>query len=103
MECALILGLAVGRGVRAYREDGLGARAVQIVHSSHRSSRDIEHIGSADDGAQPAALKSVARQQLAAGQAELHLRPDDNPAAGGPLEITSSRMGHPVGCAVPRV
>jgi hypothetical protein len=24
-----------------------GARAVQIVHSQHRGSRDIEHIGSA--------------------------------------------------------
>jgi hypothetical protein len=24
-----------------------GARAVQIVHSFHRGSRDIEHIGSA--------------------------------------------------------
>jgi hypothetical protein len=26
-----------------------GATAVQIVHSSHRGSRDIEHIGSAHD------------------------------------------------------
>jgi hypothetical protein len=28
-----------------------GARAVQIVHSSRRGSRDIEHIGSAHDDA----------------------------------------------------
>jgi hypothetical protein len=47
-----------------------GARAVQIVHSSHRGSRDIEHIGSAHDEAQ---LTAVARQRLAAGQGELDL------------------------------
>ena len=29
-----------------------GATAVQIVHSSHRGSRDIEHIGSAHDEAE---------------------------------------------------
>jgi len=29
-----------------------GARAVQIVHSSRRGSRDIEHIGSAHDDAE---------------------------------------------------
>ncbi|ROO63410.1 DDE family transposase [Micromonospora sp. Llam0] len=39
-------------------------------------------------------LKSVARQRLAAGQGELDLGLDDSPDAGGPLEITSSRMGH---------
>ena len=26
-----------------------GATAVQIIHSSHRGSREIEHIGSAHD------------------------------------------------------
>jgi hypothetical protein len=71
-----------------------GARAVQIVHSSRRGSRDIEHIGSAHDEAQLAVLKSVARQRLAAGQGELDLGLDDSPDAGGPLEITGSRMGH---------
>jgi hypothetical protein len=71
-----------------------GARAVQIVHSSHRGSRDIEHIGSAHDEAQLAVLTAVARQRLAAGQGELDLGLDDSPAAGGPLEITGSRMGH---------
>jgi hypothetical protein len=71
-----------------------GARAVQIVHSSRRGSRDIEHIGSAHDDAELELLKAVARQRLAAGQGELDLGLDDSPQAGGPLEITSSRMGH---------
>lgn len=71
-----------------------GARAVQIVHSSHRGSRDIEHIGSAHDDAELEVLKAVARQRIAAGQAELDLGLDDGPEAGGPLPITSSRMGH---------
>jgi hypothetical protein len=31
--------------------------AVQIVHSSHRGSRDIEHIGSAHDDAEVELLK----------------------------------------------
>lgn len=73
---------------------GSGARAVQIVYSSRRGSRDIEHIGSAHDEAGLAALRAVARQRLAAGQPELDLGLDDTPAAGGPLEITGSRMGH---------
>lgn len=71
-----------------------GARAVQIVYSSRRGSRDIEHIGSAHGEAELAALRAVARQRLAVGQPELDLGLDDTPAAGGPLEITGSRMGH---------
>ena len=70
-----------------------GARAVQIVHSSRRGSRDIEHIGSAHDDAELEVLKAVARQRLAAGQGQLDLGLE--PAGGGePLPITSSRMGH---------
>ena len=64
------------------------------MHSSRRGSRDIEHIGSAHDETQLAVLKAVARQRLAAGQGELDLGLDDSPDAGGPLEITSSRMGY---------
>jgi hypothetical protein len=71
-----------------------GATAVQIVHSSRRGSRDIEHIGSGHDEAEVAALRAAARRRLAGGQDELDLGLDDNPQAGGPLEITSSRMGH---------
>ncbi|MFY1636378.1 IS1634 family transposase [Solwaraspora sp. WMMB335] len=72
-----------------------GARAVQIVHSQRRGSRDIEHIGSAHTDADLELLKAVARQRLAAGQGELDLRLPDQPANGGaPLPITSSRAGH---------
>jgi hypothetical protein len=68
------------------------ATAAQIVYSSHRGSRDIEHIGSAHDDVGLELLKTVARQRLAAGQAELDLGLDAG-AAGGPLPITASRMG----------
>jgi hypothetical protein len=71
-----------------------GARAVQIVHSQHRGSRDIEHIGSAHTDAELEVLKAAARQRIAGGQGELDLRLPDSPPAGGPLPITSSRMGH---------
>jgi hypothetical protein len=37
-----------------------GATAVQVVWSSRRGSRRIEHVGSAHDEAELAALKSVA-------------------------------------------
>jgi hypothetical protein len=69
-----------------------GATAVQIVHSSHRGSRDIEHLGSAHDDAEVELLKAAARQRLAAGQGVLDLGLDAG-AAGGPLPITASRMG----------
>lgn len=74
-----------------------GARAVQIVHSSWRGARDIEHVGSAHDDAQLELLRAAARQRLAAGQGELDLGLDDAEGigrGGGPLPITSSRMGH---------
>jgi hypothetical protein len=75
---------------------GSGARAVQIVHSSRRGSRDIEHIGSAHSDAEVALLKAAARQRLAKGQGELDLGLDVTATAeaGGPLPITASRMGH---------
>lgn len=50
-----------------------GATAVQIVHSSRRGSRDIEHIGSAHNGAELELLQAVARQRLVGGQGELDL------------------------------
>jgi hypothetical protein len=68
-----------------------GATAVQIVWSSQRGSREIEHLGSAHDDAAVETLRAAARQRIAAGQAELDLGLE--PAAGGPLPITSSRMG----------
>ena len=68
-----------------------GATAVQIVYSSRRGSRDIEHIGSAHDEVELELLKAAARQRLTAGQGELDLGLDAG-AAGGPLPITASRM-----------
>jgi hypothetical protein len=72
-----------------------GATAVQIVYSSRRGSREIDHLGSAHDDAEVELLKAAARQRLAAGQDELDLglQPDGG-AGAGPLPITSSRMGH---------
>jgi Transposase DDE domain len=70
-----------------------GANAVQVVWSSRRGSRNIEHIGSAHDDAELEALKAAARQRLAAGQGELDLGLG-GPGPSGPLEIASSRAGH---------
>ena len=69
-----------------------GATAVQVVWSSRRGSREIEHLGSAHDAAEVEALKAAAQQRIAAGQMELDLGLE--PAGGGPLPITSSKMSH---------
>ena len=67
---------------------------MQIVYSSRRGSRSIEHLGSAHDDGELEAFKAAARQQLTAGQGELDLGLPAGVSAGGPLEIASSRMGH---------
>jgi hypothetical protein len=69
-----------------------GATAVQVVWSSRRGSREIEHLGSAHNEAELETLKAAALQRIASGQLELGLGLE--PADGGPLPITSSRMGH---------
>ena len=69
-----------------------GATAVQVVWSSRLGSREIEHLGSAHDEAELEALKAAAQQRIAAGQMELDLGLE--PAGGGPLPITSSKMSH---------
>jgi hypothetical protein len=52
----------------------LGAAvAGQIVWSTRRGSRQIEHLGSAHDDAEVEALKAAARQRLAEGQSALDL------------------------------
>jgi Transposase DDE domain len=71
-----------------------GARAVQIVYSRRKGARRIEHIGSAHDEVELELLKAAAWQRIAAGQGELDLGLAAPPAAGGPLPITASRMGH---------
>jgi hypothetical protein len=68
-----------------------GATAVQVVWSSRRGSRRIEHLGSAHDEAELEALRAAAQQRIAAGQLELDLGLD-GPGPAGPLPITSSRM-----------
>jgi Transposase DDE domain len=70
-----------------------GATAVQVVYSMRRGSRSLEHVGSAHDEAELEALKAAANQRLAQGQQEFDLGLGTASAAG-PLEITSSRMGH---------
>jgi hypothetical protein len=70
-----------------------GATAVQVVWSSRRGSRAIEHLGSAHDEAELEALKAAAQQRIAAGQLEFGLGLG-TPGPSGPLPITSSRMSH---------
>jgi hypothetical protein len=70
-----------------------GTTALQMVWSSRRGSRSIEHIGSAHDEAALAALKAAAAQRLAAGQAELDLGVAAR-SGSEPLPITSSRAAH---------
>jgi hypothetical protein len=71
-----------------------GAIAVQIVWSSRRGSRNIEHVGSAHDESEVEALKVPARQRLMQGQGKFDLGPDPAEIASGPLEIVSSRPAH---------
>ncbi len=71
-----------------------GATAVQIVWSSRKGSRQIEHLGSAHDEAQLEALKAAATQRLAAGQQSLDLDLGQNRTSDGPLEITASCSQH---------
>lgn len=70
-----------------------GATAVQIVWSSRRGSRSIEHLGSAHDEGELAALKAAAAERLSAGQAVLDLGVA-GPTGTEPLPITSSQMTH---------
>ena len=59
-----------------------GATAEQIVWSTRRGSRQIEHLGSAHDDAEVEALKAAARQRLAEGQGALDLGLDAVGASG---------------------
>jgi hypothetical protein len=70
-----------------------GAIAIQVVWSSRRGSREIEHIGSAHGDAELEALKAVAQQRIAAGQLELGLGLA-SPGPAVPLPITSSKISH---------
>ncbi|MGD9623006.1 MAG: IS1634 family transposase, partial [Mycolicibacterium sp.] len=63
---------------------------MQIVWSSRKGSRNMEHLGSAHDEAGIAALKAAAAQRLAADQAQLDLGLAERSAAD-PLPITSTK------------
>jgi hypothetical protein len=70
-----------------------GATAVQVVWSSRRGSRPIEHLGSAHDDGELAALRQVADERIAAGQGLLDLGLGTD-AVARPLEMIGSRAGH---------
>jgi len=73
-----------------------GAIGVQIVWSSRRGSRQIEHIGSAHDDGELEALLVAARDRLAAGQQTLDLGLDQGASRppSGPLPILGSQAVH---------
>ena len=71
-----------------------GAIAVQIVWSSRRGARSIEHVGSAHDAVELQALKTAAARRLTEGQQTLDLDVGESEINGAPLEIVSSRMAH---------
>ena len=70
-----------------------GGTAVQIVWSWRKGSRSVEHLGSAHDEVELAALKSAAAERLAAGQTELDLGISGS-LEPGTLPILSSQMTH---------
>jgi hypothetical protein len=71
-----------------------GATAVQIVWSTRRGSRQIEHLGSAHDGGEVEALKAAARQRLAEGQGALDLGMNTSGADGEPLELVATKSSY---------
>ena len=66
---------------------------MQIVWSSRRGSRRIEHLGSARSDDELIVLKQVAAERITAGQDELDLGLS-GAAGAGPLEIVGSKAGH---------
>ena len=69
---------------------------MQVVWSSQRGSRQIEHPGSAHDEAALEALKAAAQQRIAAGQLGLavclvFLDADEGELAGGALDAVDVR------------
>nr|WP_309342946.1 IS1634 family transposase [Actinomyces oris] len=82
-----------------------GATAVQVVAKDHGVRRIVEHLGSAHDEAELAALMRLGRQRLLAGQQVLDLgpaldgggqTPGDEPGDGGAVrrpQIISRRSG----------
>src|SRR6185503_14563611 len=71
-----------------------GATAVQIVWSTRRGARQIEHLGSAHDDGEVEALKAAARQRLAEGQGALDLGIDTTGTDGAPLELLATKSSY---------
>jgi len=71
-----------------------GAIAVQIVWSTRRGARRIEHLGSAHDDGEVEALKAAARQRLAEGQGAFDLGIDTTGTDGAPLELLATKSSH---------
>lgn len=70
-----------------------GATAVQVVWSSSRGSKELDHFGSARSPEEVEMLKAVARQRMVAvGQDELDF--GDGRPRGQALPIRSSRAAH---------
>ena len=67
---------------------GSGGRAVQIVWRQYKGSLVIEHVGSAHDEVELAALKGVARQIIATDQGSLDLEVEQG---GGLYPVTGSK------------
>ncbi|MEZ0350360.1 IS1634 family transposase [Mycobacterium sp. pR1184] len=67
---------------------------MQIVWSTRRGSRQVEHLGSAHDDGEVEALKAAARQRLAEGQGALDLGIDTTGTDGEPLELLATKSSH---------
>ena len=67
---------------------------MQIVWSTRRGSRQIEHLGSAHDDGEVEALKAAARQRLAEGQGALDLGLNTVGTDGEPMEIVTTKSSH---------
>ena len=70
-----------------------GATAVQIVWSSRKGSRKIEHLGSAHDESRLELLKAAAEQRLAAGQQMTRLATTPKPTTSRPRSSGRSLQG----------
>lgn len=75
-----------------------GARAVQVVHSEHRGSKKLTHVGSAHTDEDLALLRARAREIFEGEQQSIDLGIDLTPAGIGskqsPLAVTGERAGY---------
>lgn len=79
-------------GLHQAAKTSSGATAVQIVHSFHKGSREIEHIGSARTEVDLELLKAIARQRLHVNQDAFDF--GDGQPARGELPILSTQSAY---------